>query len=142
MFESCLNKQALLLSLFQNLSNEEAKYNKIIELGKSQKKLPEEFKTPENLVIGCQSKMYLHAYINNGLIYFETESDAIISAGLGVLLTQVYSEEPIETIFKCPPDYLKQIGITSILSPSRSNGLMSLYLKMKQEALRLYSASY
>lgn len=138
MFESCLQKQKKITDLFAAFKTPDDLYNKIIELGKTQKVLDDQYKTSENLVKGCQSKLYLNAFLKDGLIYFETDSDALISKGLGVLLTSVYSGETFEAILKCPPDFLNTIGITSSLSPSRSNGLFSLHLKMKQEALRLH----
>lgn len=140
MFDSCLKKQQKIKELFAPLSSPEDKYHKIIELGKAQIALDSVHKIPENLVRGCQSKMYLHTYKKDSLIFFETESDALISSGLGILLTRVYGGESAEVILKCPPTYLEEIGITASLSPSRSNGLASLHLKMKQEALKLLLA--
>lgn len=136
MSDSYQLKQQHLIEEFNKCTTAEAKYEKIIELGRSQKRLDESIKIDSNLVSGCQSRMYLHSYLNNDGIVFESESDALISAGLGVLLTKVYSGEKPETILKYPPDYLKKIGLESSLSPSRSNGLYSLYLRMKQEALK------
>jgi cysteine desulfuration protein SufE len=135
--ENCLKKQQQLKDQFSKCTTPEEKYEKIIELGRGQKPIDPSYKTPENLVSGCQSSMYLHSFMDNDVIVFESESDALISAGLGVLLTSVYSHETPETILKCPPDYLKEIGLDTSLSPSRSNGLYSLHLKMKQDAMRL-----
>jgi sulfur transfer protein SufE len=134
--ENCLKKQQRLIDEFSKCLTPEARYEKIIEMGRLQKPLESAYKTPENLVNGCQSTMYLHSYMKNGVMIFEAESDALISAGLGVLLTSVYSHEQPETVLKCPPDYLKEIGIDASLSPNRSNGLYSLHLKMKQDALQ------
>lgn len=136
MFESCQNKQEKIKELFFQLSTPEEKYSLIIEFGKKQTHLDPSFKTEANLVKGCQSRMYLRSYLKDGLVFFETESDALISAGLAVLLTEVYNGEKPEVILKCPPTFLEEVGITKSLSPSRSNGLASLHLKMKQEALR------
>jgi cysteine desulfuration protein SufE len=137
MSESCLQKQQHLKEEFSKCLTSEAKYEKIIELGRLQKPLDASFQTPERIVAGCQSKMYLRSYLENDRVIFEAESDALISAGLGVLLTQVYSGETPETVLKCPPDYIKEIGLDTSLSPGRSNGLYSLHLKMKQDALAL-----
>ena len=141
MYNSCLTKQNQLKELFSSFLTADERYNKIIDLGKKQAFFDDANKTDANLVKGCQSKMYLHTYKKEGLIYFETDSDALISKGLGVLLTLVYSGEPAEAILKCPPDFLQEIGISTSLSPSRSNGLFSLHLKMKQEALKLYMSA-
>lgn len=139
MYKSCLEKQNQVKDIFLSCSSEEAKYEKIIELGRKQKPLPSIHKTPENLVKGCQSQMYLHsAWSKDGKkILFETESDALISAGLASLLTRVYSDEEPEAILKCPPNYLEELGISASLTPNRANGLYSLHLRMKQEALKL-----
>jgi cysteine desulfuration protein SufE len=136
MFETCLEKQQLIKSLFQSCPTEEAKYEKIIALGKAMPQLEEQYKIASNLVQGCQSIMYLHSYKKEDKIYFEVASDALISAGLAALLIKVYSGETPETILKCPPTYLEELGITTRLTPSRANGLYSIHLKMKQEALK------
>ncbi len=122
--------------LFSSCKSNEDKYKKIIELGRALTPIPENFKTNENLVKGCQSRMYLHSVYENGVLSFEAESDALISAGLAALLVQVYSGETPETILKFPPLYLEELAISQSLTPSRSNGLYSLHLRMKQEALK------
>src|SRR4029077_20554700 len=91
----------------------------------------------DNLVKGCQSQMYLHSYWSEDKIIFESESDALISSGLASLLVQVYSGETPETILKCSPTYLDEIGISASLTPNRASGLYSMHLRMKQEALRM-----
>lgn len=137
MFESCLEKQKKIKELFLACPSEEAKYEKIIELGRQQSPLAANDKIPENLVKGCQSQMYLHSYWSNDHIMFESESDALISAGLAALLVQVYSGESPEAILKCPPKYLEEIGINSSLTPNRASGLYSMHLRMKQDALKM-----
>lgn len=101
-----------------------------------QHRLAPEYKTPENIVKGCQSTVYLHSYREGDKIFFETEADALISAGLAALLVMVYSGETAETILKCPPTFLDELGITASLTPSRANGLHSMHLRMKQDALK------
>lgn len=113
------------------------KYEKIIELGRSTPPLDPQYKNPETLVSGCQSQVYLHSYLKDEKIYYEAESDALISAGLVRLLIDVYSEETPETILKHEPKYLEELGIYASLSPSRSNGLANIHLRMKQDALKL-----
>lgn len=130
-----LKKQEELKALFAPCSTVEAKYEKIIELGKRQKKLGTEHKTSQNIVRGCQSIMYMHCLFDDGKLYFQTESDAIISAGLAQLLTSVYSGESCETILRNPPKYIEELGIAQSLTPGRANGLASIYIRMKQEAL-------
>ncbi|MGZ6329764.1 MAG: SufE family protein [Parachlamydiaceae bacterium] len=137
MFESCLRKQNEIKALFVSCKTEEERYKKIIELGRQVHPLDHQFKVPENIVPGCQSTMYLRAYLDEGNVVFEVDSDALISLGLAVLLLKVYSGEPSEVILKCPPTYLEELGISASLTPSRSNGLYSIHLRMKQEALKL-----
>lgn len=134
--ESCLEKQRKVKLYFANSVDEQARYEKIIDLGKKNSSLPSEFKIEENLVPGCQSRMYLRSYEKDGRIYFEAESDALISSGLAVLLIEVYSGEEPEVILKCPPDYLEELGISASLTPGRANGLYSIHLRMKRDALK------
>jgi len=139
MTQSFIEKQTALVEQFQGMTSKDAIYQKIIDLGKQQKKLAESLKTADRLVPGCQSRMYLVTRYEDGNVFFETEADALISAGLGMLLTCVYSGEKPEIILLNPPTYLDSIGIKESLTPGRANGLASLFIKMKQEALRLYT---
>ena len=84
--------------------------------------------------------MYLRSDFREGLIFFQVESDALISQGLGVLLTRIYSGETPETILKCPPDFLLDLDLMTSLTPNRANGLQALHLRMKQEALKFLLA--
>ena len=138
MFESCLAKQRHVVELFSDCHSDDDKYQKIIQLGKRQAKLDPALKTEKNRVQGCQSQMYMHTWLEDGKIFFETESDALISAGLGMLLQLVFSGETPETVLKCTPQHIDELGIRQALTPGRSNGLASLYLRMKQEALQMY----
>lgn len=135
-FKSCLHKQNLAKKIFEACITPEEKYQKIMELGKNLPPYPSIDKTPEYLVKGCQSTMYLCSYLKEAKMYFNIYSEALISAGLAALLLFVYQEEFPEVILKCPPLFLEEIGLYTSLSPSRSNGLSSLFLQMKQEALK------
>src|SRR5262249_17718512 len=99
------------------------------------------YKVPENIVPGCQSIVYLRSWSEGGRILFEVESEALISAGLAAILLQVYKGETAERILKCHPYFLEELGIRSSLTPSRANGLYSIHLRMKQEALKWLLAS-
>ncbi len=136
-FNACLQKQKVVIQDFSSCKTPESKYKKIIELGKLQKPLDPQFKIPENLVQGCQSIMYLHSFLEDDLMHFEIESDAIISSGLAILLISVYDGETPQTILQCPPNFLQEIGIITSLTPGRANGLASVHLRMKQDALKL-----
>ena len=138
-FTQCHHKQEQLITLFSPLLSPEKKYEKIIELGRCLPILAEEFRTEEHLVKGCQSQLYIRCQEIDGILRYEAFSDALISAGLAALLLAVYNDEEPETIIKCPPDFLHAIGIFSSLSPNRSNGLRSLFLKMQQDAVKILS---
>lgn len=135
--ESCLQRQKVLKDLFFKLQNEEAKYDMIINLGKKITPLDPLYFQPDNLVAGCQSQMFLVATEKDGKVFFTIASDALISAGLAALLMEVYNGETAETILTCPPDFIDELGIATSLTPSRANGLYSVHLRMKQEALKL-----
>lgn len=135
-FSSCITKQEKLKLVFSSCATPEAKYQKIIEFGKNLSPIPSEAKIPENIVPGCQSIVYLQSRLINGKIFFYASSEALISAGLVALLIYVYNEEAPETILKCPPQFIEDLGLSSSLSPTRSNGLGNIYLRMKQDALR------
>jgi cysteine desulfuration protein SufE len=137
MFESCIAKQNRIKEQLMACATEESRYVKIMELGRELPKLAEEYKIPSNLVKGCQSQVHLRAYLEEGKVVFEAEADALISAGLAALLISVYSEELPEVILKFPPTFLEELGISASLTPNRANGLYSMHLQMKQEALRL-----
>lgn len=125
-----------LKELFSSCANAEAKYRMIMELGKKQPLLNPSHKILENVVKGCQSTMYLYSVANDGMIHFQAESDALISSGLAAVLVLVYSGETPEIILKRSPTYLEELEISQSLTPSRSNGLYSIHLRMKQEALK------
>ena len=137
MSKSFSEKEQNIKALFASCSSSEERYDALIRLGKEQKPLPSNQKIPENLVPGCQSKIYLHAHSEQGKVFFEAESDALISAGLVALLIRVYSGETPETILKMPPTFLDELRIPASLTPTRAGGLYQIHLKMKQEALRL-----
>jgi len=137
-FASCLQKQAELELLFKECRTPDEKYQKIIYIGRQLSPYPDTYKTPENIVPGCQSIMYLHSYLDHatGKMRFFAHSEALISAGLAALLIRAYDQESPEVILKCPPLFLEKIGIQNSISPGRANGLSSLFLKMKQQSLK------
>lgn len=133
-------KQAALKELFLGFSSPSEKYEKIIEMGRKLPSLSPNARIEKNLVQGCQSLLYLETQVQDGLIYFNADSEALISKGLAALLIEVYSGQPPETLFKHPPMFLKEIGLHQALSPARSNGFASLFKKMQEEALKILSA--
>ncbi len=120
---------------FAPLSTEE-RYHFLMELGRRLPPFPNSLKTADRIVPGCQSTLYLHATLKEGCMVFEACADALISAGLAALLIAVYSGETPETVLKCPPDFIAELGLATSLSLNRSNGLAHIHLRMKQEALK------
>lgn len=115
------------------------KYEHIIELGKDLPLIAEENKTDDKLIKGCQSRVWLHADEKDGKIYFSADSDAVITKGIINLLIRVLNDEKAEAIAKCEFDYIKDIGLQDHLSPTRSNGLLSMMKQMKLYAVSLLS---
>lgn len=111
-------------------------YQKLIELGKTLPPFNATWEIEENLVSGCQSVMYLHCEVKDDKLYFHAKSDALISAGLAALMCEKYSGMRAEEVLKTPPAFLDELGIPASLTPGRANGLASLFLKMKQQALQ------
>ena len=113
------------------------KYEYIIELGKDLPKISDQYKIQENIIVGCQSQVWLHAEKVDGLVKFTAEADAIIAKGIISLLIQVLSNETPESIIDAKLDFIKEIGLQEHLSPTRSNGLVAMVKKMKIYALAL-----
>lgn len=113
------------------------KYEHIIELGKELPALDEAHHTEDNIVKGCQSQVWLHADLKDNRVVFEADSDAIITKGLVALMVRVLSNQPAEQVATADLFFIDQIGLKEHLSPTRSNGLVSMIKKMK-----LYAVAY
>ena len=113
------------------------KYEHIIELGKELPQIDEKYKTDENLIKGCQSRVCLHAENKDGKIYYSADSDAIIAKGIISLLLKVFSGHTPEEILAANTDFINEIGLQEHLSPTRSNGLVSMIKQIKNYALAL-----
>ena len=111
------------------------KYNYIIELGKELPMIDEQYKTPEFLIDGCQSQVWLHADYKDGKVFFTADSDAIITKGIVNLLIRVLSGHTPKEILDNDLSYLDAIGLKNHLSPTRSNGLASMIKQIKLYAL-------
>ena len=111
------------------------KYQMLIELGNSLEPLDEKYKTPQNIIEGCQSRVWLQADYNDGIIHFSGESDAVIVKGLVSLLIQVLSDHTPDEILTCDLYFIEKIGLREHLTPNRSNGLLSMVKQMKVYAL-------
>jgi cysteine desulfuration protein SufE len=117
------------------------KYNVLIELSAILPLIDPKMKVKENLINGCQSKVWLNAEFNNGLIHFTADSDAIITKGIIALLIRVLSDRTPGEIIDTDLYFIDRIGLRQNLSPTRSNGLLSMIKQMKLYALA-YQAKY
>lgn len=113
------------------------KYALIIEQGNSLEKLDDKFKTPENIIEGCQSRVWLQTEYKDGLLYFHAESDAVIVKGLLAMVLKVFSGRTPDEIINADLHFMEEIGLTEHLSPTRSNGLLAV---IKQ--IRFYAIAY
>ena len=111
------------------------KYEYLIELGKSVPKISEENKKEENIIKGCQSKVWLHGKKQDGLVRFYADSDAIITKGIISLLIRIFSNQKPEDIINADTDFIDKIGLRQHLSPNRANGLNNMIKKIKFYAI-------
>ena len=111
------------------------KYALLIDLGNSLPLIEEKYKTNENLIEGCQSRVWLQADYRDGRIGFEAESDAIIVKGIVSLLVRVLSGRTPDEILNADLYFIDRIGLTEHLSPTRSNGLVAMVKQMRMYAL-------
>ena len=112
------------------------RYAYIIELGGQLPEIPESYKTPENLIEGCQSRVWIHAELNgDGEVVFEADSDAMIVKGIVALLLRVLSSQKPEDILDSELYFIDSIGLKEHLSPTRSNGLVAMVKQMRMYAL-------
>ena len=111
------------------------KYALLIDLGNALPTLDEKYKTPENLIEGCQSRVWLQADYREGSVYFEAESDAIIVKGIVSLLVRVLSGHTPDEILNADLYFIDRIGLNEHLSPTRSNGLVAMVKQMRMYAL-------
>jgi cysteine desulfuration protein SufE len=110
------------------------RYEYIIDLGKSLPIIEEKNKLDENLIKGCQSKVWLYSEIENEKIKFSADSDAILTKGIVALLLRVYSYQKPKEILAADTDFIDQIGLKEHLSPTRANGLVSMLKQIKMYA--------
>ena len=120
---------------FSGFTDWEDKYKHIIGLGKALAEMPEDLKTEDNKVKGCQSQVWLHASLNDGKIIFVADSDASIVKGIASVLVRVYSNSTPEEVLATKPDFLDEIGLRQHLSMSRANGLSSMVKQISLYAL-------
>lgn len=127
---------------FALFSDWQDRYEHLIELGKDLPLIAPEHKTDDNLVRGCQSRVWLHAAPQNGHIHFTANSDAMITKGIVALLVRVYNDRTAQEILGASTEFIDQIGLRAHLSPNRANGLSAMVDQMKRYALAFSSASH
>lgn len=113
------------------------RYEYMIELGKSLPLIDEKYKTEDHIIKGCQSKVWVHAELDDGKLRFTADSDAIITKGIIAILIRAFSGQTPQDILDADTDFIDEIGLKEHLSPNRANGLVSM---VKQ--LKLYAVAY
>ncbi len=115
------------------------KYQLLIDLGNEQPPLEEKYKTEQNLIEGCQSRVWLQADLIDGKIIFQAESDALIVKGIIALLIRILSNHTPQEILDADLYFIDQVGLKEHLSPTRSNGLVSMVKQIRMYALAFQS---
>ncbi len=113
------------------------RYQLLIDLGNEQEPLPQEYKTEQNLIEGCQSRVWLQADLVDGKVHFQAESDALIVKGIIALLIKVLNDHTPDEIIGAELYFIERIGLKEHLSPTRSNGLLAMVKQM-----RLYAVAF
>lgn len=120
------------LGLFQDWTE---RYEYVIGLGKKLAPLPESSRTPEHLIKGCQSQVWLDAFYENGKVRYVADSDSVITKGMIALFVRVMDNEPPDAILTADLSYIDQTGLKEHLAPTRANALNLMATQMKQRAL-------
>jgi cysteine desulfuration protein SufE len=136
---SIASKEAEIIEEFEMFEDWTDKYEYLIDIGRSLPLINEELKKEEYLIKGCQSQVWLCAELNDGKVFYKADSDAQIPKGIVSLLVRVMSNESPEEIIKTELTFIDQIGLKEHLSPTRSNGLVSMVKQMKLYALAFQS---
>lgn len=124
---------------FSFFDNWEERYEFLIELGKSLKSLPDEKKSDDKIIKGCQSTVWLDAKMEGDQLVFEADSDAILPKGLAALLVRIYNNQKPVDILNSSTDFIEKIGLQEFLSPTRANGLLAMIKQFKFYAIAFQS---
>ncbi len=111
------------------------RYEYMIELGKSLPLIDEKYKTDDNIIKGCQSKVWVHAELDGDKLVFTADSDAIITKGIIAILIRTFSNQKPKDIIDADTDFIDEIGLKEHLSPTRANGLVSMVKQLKMYAI-------
>lgn len=120
---------------FSMFDDWEERYQYVIDLGKTLPLIEEQYKTDDNIIKGCQSRVWLHAEEKDGNVAFTADSDAILTKGLIAIMIRVFSGQKPEAILNADTDFVDEIGLKEHLSPTRANGLVSMIKQIKMYAL-------
>lgn len=120
---------------FQDFDDWMDKYQLLIDLGNDQPPLDEKYKTEDNLIDGCQSRVWLQADMRDGKMHLEAESDALIVKGIVTLLIRVLSDHTPQEILEADLYFIEAIGLKEHLSPTRANGLLAMIKKIRTYAM-------
>ncbi len=131
------DKQNKIIEEFNQFDDWMDKYSLLIDLGNNLEPVDEKDKVPQNIIEGCQSRVWLTADFNNGVVTYKGESDAILVKGIVSLLIQVLSGHTPDEILNTDLYFIEKIGLREHLSPTRSNGLLAMIKQM-----RLYALAY
>ena len=127
--------QEEIIDEFSMFDDWDERFQYVIDLGKTLPLIKEDYKTEDNTIKGCQSKVWVHADYNEGKIVFTADSDAIITKGIIAILVRVFSNQEPKAILNANTDFIDQIGLKEHLSPTRANGLVSMIKQIKMYAL-------
>lgn len=133
--ESVKEEQNKIIEEFELFDEWDDKYGYLIELGKKLAPFPEQHRSDENKIKGCQSQVWMHSFMEDNKVNYLADSDAVIVKGLVSLLIRVYSGKSPDDIVNSDLVFLDKIGLKQHLSPTRSNGLASMVKQMKLHAL-------
>ncbi|RAJ18039.1 SufE family protein [Olleya aquimaris] len=120
---------------FSMFEDWEERYQYMIDLGKTLPLIAPEYKTEDNIIKGCQSKVWVHAELKDDKIVFTADSDAIITKGIIAILIRVFSNQHPKNIIEANTDFIDAIGLKEHLSPTRANGLVSMIKQIKMYAI-------
>ncbi len=132
-------KQEEIIDEFSMFDDWMQRYEYIIELGKSLPLIEEQYKVDENIIKGCQSKVWVHAEEKDGKVVFTADSDAILTKGIIAILIRAFSNQTPASILEANTDFVDEIGLKEHLSPTRANGLVSMIKQIKMYALAFQS---
>lgn len=127
--------QEEIIDEFSMFEDWEERYQYMIDLGKTLPLINSNYKTDDNLIKGCQSKVWVHAEMKNDRIIFTADSDAIITKGIIAILIRVFSNQHPKDIIESNTEFIDKIGLKEHLSPTRANGLVSMVKQLKMYAI-------